>query len=184
MLHRNCGSCQKSSDKITRSHSTNIYIFLSLTNRDLFLDDTLDIDNSCRQQTDADLINNKKSVLLIFTLQLYAVSTGYALPVLLMSCYIVCPLEGFQWEHWVCTLSCCLTRSRSQEEAFSRITLRMGCQSSETSEPSVTEARTLTCRPLPPWLFGTPRIYRDCFPTSLRGFRYKLEKQDINMATY
>lgn len=77
---------------------------------------------------------------------------------------------------WVSTLSCCLTRSRSQEEAFSRITLRMGCQSSEMSEPSVTEARTLTRRPLLLELLGTPRTYRDCFPTSLRGFRYKLHK--------
>ena len=76
----------------------------------------------------------------------------------------------------VCTFSCSLTRSRSQDEAFSLITSRMGCQSSERSEPSVTEARTLTRRPLPVWLLGTPRTYRDCFPTSLRGFRYKLYK--------
>lgn len=70
------------------------------------------------------------------------------------------------------TFSWCVTRLRSQEEAFSRITLRIGCQFSEISEPSVTEARTLTCLLL--GLVETPRTYRDCFPTSLSGFRYKL----------
>lgn len=42
------------------------------------------------------------------------------------------------------------------------------------SEPSVTEARTLTCLLL--GLMVTPRTYRDCFPTSLSGFRYKLPR--------
>ena len=83
----------------------------------------------------------------------------------------------------VCTLSCCLTRWRSQDEAFSLITLRMGCQFSEMSEPSVTDANTLTCRSLLPWLLGILRIYRDCFPTSLRGFRYKLHKERHGIKT-
>lgn len=72
------------------------------------------------------------------------------------------------------TFSCCVTRLRSQEEEFSRITLRMGCQFSEMSEPSVTEASTLTCLSL--GLMATPRTYRDCFPTTLSGFKYKLRR--------
>ena len=83
--------------------------------------------------------------------------------------------DGFCLWLWMSTWSCCLTRWRSQDEVFFRITLRMGCQSSEISEPSVTEARTLTFRPLPLWL-GTPLTYKDCFPASLREFRYTLHK--------
>lgn len=73
------------------------------------------------------------------------------------------------------TLSCCLTVLRSQDEAFSRITLSMGCHSLEMSEPSVTRARTLTCWLLP-WLLGPLWPYRDCFPSSVIGLRYKLHR--------
>ncbi|KAG9348257.1 hypothetical protein JZ751_001992 [Albula glossodonta] len=64
--------------------------------------------------------------------------------------------------------SCSRTRLCSQEAEFFRITLRIGCQSSERSEPSVTEASTFTRRPV--LCCGTPRTYSDCLPTSLRRF--------------
>lgn len=70
------------------------------------------------------------------------------------------------------TRSCPRTRSLSQDKEFFPMMLRMGCQSSEMSEPSVTEASTFTL--LPPFSCGTPRTCSDCFPTSVSWFKYRL----------
>lgn len=72
------------------------------------------------------------------------------------------------------TRSCSRTRCLSQDKELFPMMLRMGCQSSEMSEPSVTEASTFTF--LPPFSFGTPRPCSDCFPTSVSWFKYKLER--------
>lgn len=71
------------------------------------------------------------------------------------------------------TRSCSRTRSLSQDKEFFPMMLRMGCQSSEMSEPSVTEASTFTR--LPPSC-GTPRTCSDCFPKSVSWFKYRLER--------
>lgn len=70
------------------------------------------------------------------------------------------------------TRSCPRMRSLSQDKEFFPMMLRMGCQSSEMSAPSVTEARTFTR--LPPFSSGTPRTCSDCFPASVSWFKYRL----------
>lgn len=50
------------------------------------------------------------------------------------------------------------------------------------SEPSVTEARTLTF--LLQWLLGPPWMCRDCFPTLVREFRYKLQRNTQTFRHY